>query len=165
MVRIDSVLNRLRQGAEIVAALLLASVFVVFLLQILFRYVLLMPVGWTVEWVTIAWVWVILFGAAFALRDGELIRLDVLYLAVPDGLRRVFDVITGLTCAAILAWTLPKCLDYVQFMRIERTAYLRWPYHYVFAIYIPFALAMIARCLWQVARALVPSLNRTPNHG
>lgn len=165
MVRIDSVLNRLRQGAEIVAALLLASVFVVFLLQILFRYVLLMPVGWTVEWVTIAWVWVILFGAAFALRDGELIRLDVLYLAVPDGLRRVFDVITGLTCAAILAWTLPKCLDYVQFMRIERTAYLRWPYHYVFAIYIPFALAMIARCLWQVARALVPSLNRIPSHG
>ncbi len=165
MPRLDSALNLLRQGAEIVAALLLASVFVVFLLQILFRYVLLMPVGWTVEWVTIAWVWVILFGAAFALRDGELIRLDVLYLAVPDGVRRVFDVITGLTCAAILAWTLPKCLDYVQFMRIERTAYLRWPYHYVFAIYIPFALAIIARCLWQALRALVPALNRTSRHG
>jgi hypothetical protein len=50
-------------------------------------------------------------------------------------------------------------------MRIERTAYLRWPYHYVFSIYIPFALAIIARCLWQVLRALVPSLNRTSRHG
>lgn len=141
---------------EVIAALLLGSVFVVFLLQILFRYVLLMPVGWTVEWVTIAWLWVILFGAAFALRDGELLRLDFLYLATPPSLRRVFDVITGLTCAGILAWTLPACLEYVQFMRIERTAYLRWPFHWVFAVYVPFALAMIARCLWQVVRALAP---------
>jgi TRAP-type C4-dicarboxylate transport system permease small subunit len=159
-----SMLGRLQRVAEVLAGLLLASVFVVFLLQILFRYVLLMPVGWTVEWVTIAWVWVILFGAAFALRDAELIRLDVLYLAVPDGVRRVFDVITGLTCAAILAWTLPQCLDYIQFMKIERTAYLRWPFNWVFAIYIPFALAMIARCLWQVACAVSPALARTHRH-
>lgn len=165
MSRLTTVFQRLHQGAEIIAALLLASVFVVFLMQIVFRYALLMPVGWTVEWVTIAWVWVILFGAAFALRDGDLIRLDVVYLAVPPGVRRVFDILSGLICAGILAWTLPACLEYVQFMRIERTAYLRWPFHWVFAIYVPFALAMIARCLWQVVRAVRPSLARTPRHG
>ena len=158
MSRLTTAIARMQDAAGIVSALLLASVFGVFLLQIGFRYVLLMPVGWTVEWVTIAWVWVILFGAAFALRDGDLIRLDVVYLAVPPGVRRVFDVISGLICAGVLAWTLPKCLEYVQFMRIERTAYLRWPFHWVFAVYVPFALAMITRCLWQVARALVPSL-------
>jgi len=164
MSRLNAAIARLQDAAGVIAALLLASVFVVFLLQIFFRYVLVMPVGWTVEWVTIAWVWVILFGAAFALRDAELLRLDVIYLAVPQGVRRVFDAITGLTCAAILAWTLPACLEYVQFMRIERTAYLRWPFHWVFAIYVPFALAMIARCLWQVARALVPALARIHPH-
>ncbi|MFN4099858.1 MAG: TRAP transporter small permease [Pararhodobacter sp.] len=164
MSRLFTAIGWLHRSAEIIAAALLASVFIIFLLQIVFRYLLLMPVGWTVEWVTIAWVWVILFGAAFALRDEDLIRLDVVYLAVPDGVRRVFDVISGLTCAAILAWTLPMCLDYIQFMRIERTAYLRWPFSWVFAIYIPFALAFIARCLWQVARALVPALRREANH-
>ena len=158
MSRLNAAIGWVQGAAGVVAALLLASVFGVFLLQIVFRYVLVMPVGWTVEWVTIAWVWVILFGAGFALRDGDLIRLDVVYLAVPPGVRRVFDVITGLVCAGILAWTLPKCLEYVQFMGIERTAYLRWPFHWVFAVYVPFALAMITRCLWQVARALVPSL-------
>lgn len=165
MSRLNAVIGWAQDAAGVLAALLLASVFGVFLLQIVFRYVLVMPVGWTVEWVTIAWVWVILFGAGFALRDGDLIRLDVLYLAVPPGVRRVFDVITGLVCAGILAWTLPKCLDYVQFMRIERTAYLRWPFHWVFAVYVPFALAMITRCLWQVARALVPALGGTTRHG
>jgi C4-dicarboxylate transporter, DctQ subunit len=163
MSRIATAVGWLHRSAEIIAALLLGSVFVVFLAQIFFRYVLVMPVGWTLEWVTIAWVWVILFGAAFALRNDDLIRLDVVYSTVPVWLRRIFDVVTGLTCAAILAWTLPKCLDYVQFMRIERTAYLRWPFSWVFAIYIPFALAMIARCLWQVACALSPRLNRGLN--
>jgi len=164
MARLLSSITHLHRFGEFAAALLLGSVFVVFLMQIVFRYVLLMPVGWTVEWVTIAWVWVILFGSAFALRDRDMIRLDFLYLAVSARTRRVFDVIAGLFGAAVLAWTLPACLEYVQFMQIERTAYLRWPYSWVFAVYIPFALSMIARCLWQVARALNPALAPRPSH-
>jgi TRAP-type C4-dicarboxylate transport system permease small subunit len=151
-----AILGRLHRSAELIAGLILGSMFVVFLAQVLFRYLLTRPAGWTVEWVAIVWLWGILFAYAFVLRDDEVIRLDIVYANVPDGLRRVFDVITGLTCAAILAWTLPKCLDYIQFMRIERTAYLRWPFNWVFSIYIPFALAVIARCLWQVFRAIVP---------
>lgn len=156
MARLATLFGWLHRSAELIAGLILGSMFVVFLAQILFRYVFLMPVGWTVEWVAIAWVWGILFAYAFVLREDETIRLDIVYAAVPDGLRRVFDVITGLICAAILAWTLPKCLDYIQFMRIERTAYLRWPFNWVFSIYIPFAMAVIARCLWQVYRAVFP---------
>lgn len=164
MPRLTALIGKVQIAAAYVAALLLASVFAVFILQILFRYIFLMPVGWTVEWVTIAWVWVILFGAAFASTNGEMIRLDFVYLAVSPGLRRVFDVITGLTCASILAWTLPASLDYVLFMDIERTAYLRWPFSWVFAVYVPFALAMILRCLWSVARALIPSLSLEKRH-
>ena len=164
MSRLLSAINHLHRFGEIIAALLLGSVFAVFLLQIVFRYVLLMPVGWTVEWVTIAWVWVILFGSAFALRSRDMIRLDFLYLAVSERTRRVFDVIAGLFGAAVLGWTLPACLEFVQFMQIERTAYLRWPYSWVFAVYIPFALSMIVHCLWQVGRALVPALARTHSH-
>lgn len=157
MSRIATLFGWLHRGAELTAGLILGSMFLIFLAQIVFRYILVIPVGWTVEWVAIAWVWGILFAYAFVLRDAEVIRLDIVYASVPDGVRRIFDVITGLTCAAILAWTLPHCLEYVQFMRIERTAYLRWRFDWVFAIYIPFALAVIARCLWQVFRALVPA--------
>lgn len=157
MSRLAIALGWLHRGAELIAGLLLGSMFVVFLAQIVFRYVLVRPVGWTVEWVAIAWLWGILFAYAFVLRNDEVVRLDIVYGAVPEGLRRVFDAITGLACAAILAWTLPKCLDYIQFMRIERTAYLRWRFDWVFSIYIAFALAVIARCLWQVFRALFPA--------
>ncbi len=147
--------KRAYTGAEVVVALLLGSMFVTFILQIIFRYVLSLPIGWTVEWVAIAWLWGILFGYAFVVRDRDIIRLDIVYAVMPEGVRRAMDVITGLTAAAILAWTLPKCWDYVEFMKIERTAYLRWPMNFIFLIYIPFAVAIIVRSLLSVWSALL----------
>ena len=130
-----------------ISALLLGSMFAVFILQIVFRYFLNLPVGWTVEWVTIAWVWGILFSFAFVVRQGDMIRLDILYEALPRGGRRIMDIFAGLTCAAIFAYTLPKAWDYVTFMEIERTAAFRWPFDIVFGIYIPFHIAVIVRML------------------
>lgn len=133
-------------GNHLTAALLL-SMFVVFVLQILFRYVLGLPVLWTVEWVTIAWLWGILFSFTFVMHSNDMIRLDIFYNAVPHGWQRAMDIIGGLTVAAIFAYTLPHAWDYVTFMGIERTAAFRWPFDLVFAIYIPFHIAIIVRML------------------
>lgn len=137
----------LGRRAENILALLLFSMFVTFLLQIVFRYFLNLPVGWTVEWVTIAWLWGILFGFAFVVRDSEIIRLDVLYSALPRPARRVMDVLTGLTLAGVFLYTLPASWDYIDFMMREKTAYMRLPFFWVFIIYIPFALSVALRGL------------------
>lgn len=139
--------DRLSGWANHLTAALLLSMFVVFILQIVFRYILGWPVLWTVEWVTIAWLWGILFSFAFVIKTGDMIRLDIVYNAVPRWGRRAMDVFTGLTTAAIFAWTLPHAWDYVTFMKIERTAAFRWPFDLVFAIYIPFHIAVIIRML------------------
>ena len=155
MQRLQALRNKLGQGAEIVLALLLGSMFLTFIAQIIFRYVLGWSVGWTIEWVTIAWLWGILFGYAFVVREADVIRLDILYAAVPRGVRRGFDVFAGLTCAAIFAYTLPAAWDYIDFMAREKTAYMRWPFNLVFSIYIPFALSVIVRNLITAYRGLM----------
>ncbi len=137
----------IKRLADHFGAFLLGSMFLVFILQIIFRYFLDLPVGWTVEWVTIAWLWVILFTFAFVIPTGDMIRLDIVYSAVPRSVRRIFDVFAGLACAAIFIWTLPNAWEYVSFMQIERTAYMRIPFSWVFAIYIPFHVAVIFRML------------------
>ncbi|MGH1368536.1 MAG: TRAP transporter small permease [Maritimibacter sp.] len=147
MDKINTIRRVLGKGAEFILAALLFSMFVTFLLQIFFRYFTNMPMGWTVEWVTIAWLWGILFGFAFVVRDSDIIRLDVLYAALPRGARRVMDVITGLTLAAIFLYTLPACWDYLTFMMREKTAYIRIPFFWVFVIYIPFAISVALRGL------------------
>lgn len=144
----------LRRRAENLVALLLLSMFVTFLIQILFRYVLNLPLGWTVEYVAIAWLWGILFGYAFVVRDAEIIRLDLLYNIAPPLVRRAMDVLANLVCAAIFAWTLPKVWEFVSFMAVEKTAYMQVRFDLVFAIYVPFSIAVIVRCLIHTWRSL-----------
>jgi len=163
------VIGWLQRRAENFIALLLAAMFLTFLFQITFRYILALPVSWTnwtVEFVSIAWLWGILFGYAFVVRDVDIIRLDIVYNGLPLGVRRILDVITGLTVAAILAWTLPKCWDYIDFMWRERTPALRIRFYWVFAIYAPFAVAVILRSLLNVWGAITGTGARysTPAH-
>jgi TRAP-type C4-dicarboxylate transport system permease small subunit len=153
MTSIGTVASWLRRRAENIVAILLASMFLTFLIQIAFRYLLNLPLGWTVEYVAIVWLWGILFGYAFVIRDEEVIRFDLVYAAVPDGVRRWMDIVTGLTVAGIFLWSLPKAYDYVTFMRVERTAYMRIRFDLVFAIYIPFAVSVIVRALVGAGRA------------
>ena len=61
---------------------MLAAMFVVFIVQIVFRYLLNFPIGWTHEVSMILWLWLVLFGAAFVVRENEEIRFDIIYGAV-----------------------------------------------------------------------------------
>jgi C4-dicarboxylate transporter, DctQ subunit len=148
--------------AENILALMLFSIFVTFLIQILFRYVLNLPLGWTVEYVAMAWLWANLFGFAFVVRDDEIIRLDILYAMAPSTAQRIMDVIAHLTCAGVFLATFPAVLGYVKFMSIEKTAYMQLPYNWVFSIYLPFMLSVIVRSLvnvWQAVRGTHPRYN------
>src|SRR3982750_2627876 len=85
----------LRRRADDVAVALIVTMFVSFLLQILFRYVLNRPLGWTEEVTVLCWVWVVLWGASFILSDEEEVRFDIVYNLFGPGVRRGFTVVAG----------------------------------------------------------------------
>lgn len=147
-------MRRAVRVAEVLLALLLASMFAAFLTQVFFRYMLNQPLGWTIEYVAIAWMWGILLGYALIVRDDEIIRLDIVHAAVPPGVRRAMDVVAQTACAAILLGSLPKTVEFVDFMKIERSAYLRIGFDVLFSVYIPFVVVVSARCLWTAWTAL-----------
>lgn len=143
-----------RRRAENVLAALLVAMFVAFLVQIFMRYAMNAPVGWTTEVSTLAWLWGILWGAALVLTDEEEIRFDILYGAVPPGLRRAFDAATGSAVVAVFLYSLPAVYDYVTFMKVERSTYLGIRVDLLFSIYLVFAVAMIVRHAWIVGRSV-----------
>lgn len=151
---LKSIAGWLRRRAENVAVLLLAIVFISFILQIVFRYVLGWPVGWTLEVSTLAWMWLVLWGAAFVVPERDEIRFDVLYGAVSRRTRRGFVVVGALAIVGLFASSLPAVWDYVTFMRVERVSYIGVRLDYLFSIYIAFAVAVVARYLWLGWRAI-----------
>jgi TRAP-type C4-dicarboxylate transport system permease small subunit len=147
----DRTLQRLHRFAEGVAALLLAIIFVAFLLQIALRYVFNWPVGWTTELSLAAWLWLVLWGAAFVLRDEEEIRIELLADRAPDGVRRAMGIVAALAVIVLFGMSIPASWSYVTFMKVEKSSYLGVRMDWMYSIYMVFAVAVILRSLRQLA--------------
>ncbi len=145
----------LRRRAENVAVALLALMFATFIIQIVFRYVLNRPLGWSEEVIITTWLWTVLWGAAFVLGETEEIRFDIIYSNIPESVRRVFTVITGVALIFLYGISLPAAYSYVGFMKVERSAYLHVPINWLYSVYVIFAVACICRYCWLVWRAMI----------
>lgn len=146
--------NWLHARAENALAAMLGVMFAVFMLQIAFRYLVNLPIGWTHEISVIMWLWMVLFGTAFVVRDYEEIRFDILYGTVSDRTRRAMVVICAAAVILLFGISLPAVIDYILFMKVERTAYLKIRFDFLYAIYGIFAVTMIVRQLWLGYQAI-----------
>lgn len=144
----------LRRRAENVLALLLAVMFLAFIVQIAFRYLLSFPIGWTSELTVITWLWLVLWGAAFVITEREEIRFDLIYGAVGPRMRRIMAIMTALALIVLYGMSLPAVVDYVTFMKVQSTAYLKIRFDMLFSIYVLFAVAMLIRYLWILWHAV-----------
>ncbi len=144
----------LHRRAENLLAAMLATMFIVFILQIIFRYVLNLPIGWTHEISVMLWLWLVLFGTAFVVPDHEEIRFDLIYSAVSDRTRRILVVLCAVAVVSLFAISLPAVIDYIGFMKVEKTAYLKIRFDWLYSIYGIFAIAIIIRQLWMAYQAV-----------
>lgn len=142
----------LRRRAENVAAAMLAVMFAAFVLQIVFRYFFNFPIGWTSELTVVMWLWLVLWGAAFVLKESEEIRFDLLSASVGRRARIVMGIIAGVALVVLYGASLPAAYDYVTFMKVERASYLRIRMDWLFSIYLVFVVAVLARYLWILSR-------------
>jgi C4-dicarboxylate transporter, DctQ subunit len=144
----------LRRRAENVAAALLAVMFLAFIVQIVFRYLMNYPIGWTSELTVITWLWLVLWGAAFVVSEREEIRFDLLYSAAGTRTRRVMAIVSAIALLVLYGMSLPAVADYVTFMKVQSTAYLKIRFDLLFSIYLLFAAAILIRYAWILWRAL-----------
>jgi TRAP-type C4-dicarboxylate transport system permease small subunit len=154
MSRLQAVGVWLRHRAENVTVALLCVMFGAFLVQIFARYVLNNPVSWSEEVIVASWLWTILWGAAFVLRESEEIRFDIVYSIVSDRSRRVFTVLTGVALVVAYVVSLPAAYSYVSFMKVERSASLQIPMNWLYSVFVIFSVACICRYCWLIWRAI-----------
>ena len=151
----------MQRRADDVAVALIATMFVSFLLQIVFRYAFNRPLGWTEEVTVLCWVWIVLWGASFIVADADEVRFDIVYNLVSPGARRGFTIVASASMIVLVAWSLPATWRYVVFMRREHSAYLGMRFDYLYSIYVLFAVVVIARqarVAWRAWRGAAPSV-------
>ena len=183
-------LNRLKirffHFSEFIAAMALAAIFIIFLLQIFTRYASkiswiiplpiisdwmnsLQPIGWTVNLISVLWVWIIFFGCSFFVRDREHVVFDLLVLGVPPKIQRIFLILVALFMITIMLYSFGPTWDAIfgsRLMELKKIQTLRIPISgdkipikWLFAPYIILMLAVICRYSFQLFSLVnLPSL-------
>ncbi|MBP1852963.1 TRAP transporter small permease [Rhizobium halophytocola] len=144
----------LRRRAENILAFMLLAMFIAFILQIVFRYALNLAVGWTNELSVVLWIWIVLFGSAFVIREVDEIRFDLFWASAGSRTRRVMQILTSIALVVFFGISFPAVVEYVSFMKVESTAYMKIRFDYLYSIYVVFAAAMIVRYLWLGIQAI-----------
>lgn len=149
----------LRRRAENVAVAMLAVMFAAFVVQIVFRYFFNFPVGWASELSLVMWLWLVLWGSSFVLREHEEIRFDLLCAAAGRRVRIAMGIVSSVALIFLYGASLPASYDYVAFMKVEKASYLKIRMDWLFSIYVIFLVAVLARyawLLWRLVRGKEP---------
>ena len=138
----------LHRRAENIAALMLAVMFSAFIIQIVFRYFFNFPIGWTSELTVVMWLWIVLWGAAFVLKENEEVRFDLIVGAVGRRARIAMGIVAAVSIVVLYGASLVPSWKYVTFMKVEKSSYLKIRMDWLFSIFIVFLVAILIRYVW-----------------
>jgi C4-dicarboxylate transporter DctQ subunit len=133
---------------------MLGAMFLTFLLQIFSRYIMVQPFGWMLELCLVLWIWIVFFGCAFVVRDRDHVSFDILYLAVPKGPRKVLALISAAAVAIGMGWSLLPTWDWIDFLKIKKSATLGVPLRTIYSIYALFLIVICLRAVWSFIHVL-----------
>jgi TRAP-type C4-dicarboxylate transport system permease small subunit len=147
-------LRSAESAAALVAAAIVAALFVVLIAGVFARYALGRPLAWADELAVVLFIWMVFWTGAFVLSIREQVAFDIVYDLVPPRLRVALGVLGAVCAAGLLLWALPKVTDYIAFLWRERTPVLQWRHDWLYACF-PLFIAMAALRLAAYATALI----------
>lgn len=157
---------------KFVAAMMMAAMFATFILQIFIRYTARLDwlaealpfldpgrYGWTLEFCTALWVWIVFWGNSFVVRERDHVTFDILYTHVRPGVRKWFAIIAGVAIAVGLIASLAPTWDKFYILRLKKTASLGhllgdWVrMRDIYAVYALFLVVVPLRYGWRAWQA------------
>jgi len=120
------------------------SLFIVFMLQIFYRY-FLVPLTWPLEFTLMAFIWVTLLGACFAQRDYSHVKFALIYDREKPRTQTWMRIVGNALVFISFSIALYPSFRYVSFMSFKKSNVLKIPMNIAFSPFIVFLIIMIGR--------------------
>jgi TRAP-type C4-dicarboxylate transport system permease small subunit len=124
--------------------------FVVFVLQIFFRYFLNRPLTWPYEVTIFAFIWTALLGACFARRHAVHVVFGLIYDKMTPKIQLIFRLIANGVIFVAFCIALKPSYEYVMFMEFQKSTVLKIPFHIAFFPYVVFVILIIGHTLYDL---------------
>jgi TRAP-type C4-dicarboxylate transport system permease small subunit len=137
--RVSDVLN---QWTKYLAGVLLAAMTILVFSQVLFRYLLKVPLDWSEELSTFTFVWMALLGASVGLKRNEHPRLDLFFNLFPERMQKIITVLCNLAILFMLMVLFVYGWKLTVSMKSQLTAALQYSVSFVYVV-LPISAAIM----------------------
>jgi TRAP-type C4-dicarboxylate transport system permease small subunit len=145
-----------RYGSRAAQALgggLFLALLVVFVLQVVSRFVFNRPLPWTDELAVVLYVWIILWACATLVPAREHVMFDLVWQVASPRARRLMAILGHGLVGGLSLWALPASWDYVSFMSREATPVLDIPFSLVFLPFVVLLGSLVIRSVGGIHQA------------
>ena len=143
---------RLIRFCEWLSAMMFATLFLTFVAQVFWRYVLRDPLVWTLEVSGILFVTLSLFTAATQMSLKEHVALDLVVEALPETLSAWLRAFSLLLFATVMLLSIPDTIRVLEWMYKERTFAIKFNLGHLFVLMIAFVLIYAVRAIFDAVR-------------
>lgn len=139
-----------------ISAALFIVMFLMFIIEIVFRYVLDDPISWSIEFIMVAFLVLLFFTAGLGVPLARHISFNVLYSALPPIGKRIFAILGNAVGAVILAVSVPGVYSISVFEERESTPILHVPFSVFYFTFLVFVVAFVLRLAFSVIQLFRP---------
>ena len=144
-------MNSLRKTRDIlcdivelyIPAVSFVIMFLTFVAQIFFRYVLRSPLDMAYEITVSCYLWLVILGACYAQRDRSHVVFTLATDKMPIRMRAFCTFLGSLLIAVAFIWSFVPSIEFIAFMARQKTSVLKIGMNIIYAPYIPFLFLMI----------------------
>jgi len=124
--------------------------FLLFVINVFYRYVLNNPLTWPYELITLGFVWTAILAATYVRRIHGHVEFTLVYDSLTPARQRVSRILANAAILITFIVAIPASLDWVLFMDFKSTANLKIPFSIGYFPVIPFLILIAAHSLYDI---------------
>lgn len=133
-----------------IPTLTFAIMFIVFIINVFYRYFLNNPLTWPQEVISMTFIWTTMLGACYAQRKADHVVFSVIYDRLPARGQLTFRLISNSFIAIAFIIALKPVYDFVTFMNFQKTSVLRISFTIVYFPFLVFVVLIIGRLVYDL---------------
>ena len=134
-------------------------IFVTFMISIISRYVLRIPVTWTYEISILGYMWTMFFGVGRAIENDQHVVFSLVYDKVSPKTKRIFLILYNTLLVVLLAVAFLPCVQ-AMLKSTMKTGVLKLPYKVVFAPFFFMLVEIIVLSAINIKKAVTMDLSQ-----
>jgi TRAP-type C4-dicarboxylate transport system permease small subunit len=147
-------MSSLQFASRLISASFFAVSIISILLQVVFRYLLQWPLGWTSEVAINAFLVGTWWTICFNVQLTDHVKIGLLFDHLPVRAQKICQVIACTFAGCMLFLALPGCLKYLEVVNRLVTGVLKVPLSWIYVVFALFLVVVGGRLLFSAFRGL-----------